>query len=132
MWLVDTSVWIDYFNGVITPQTDRLDTALGYEALCLGDIILCEVLQGFQRQADFEQAKTALLTFPIYPLGGVELALQSAEHYRGLRRQGITVRKTIDCLIATFAISRDLWLLHNDRDFDPFEMHLGLKVVHCP
>lgn len=129
MWLVDASVWIDYFNGVVTPQTDCLDAALGYEALCLGDIILCEVLQGFQRQADFEQARAALLTFPIYPIGGVELALRSAEHYRVLRRQGITIRKTIDCLIATFAIANGMALLHSDRDFDPFKKHLGLKVV---
>lgn len=129
MWLVDASVWIDYFNGVATPQTDRLDAALGHESLCLGDIILCEVLQGFQRQTEFEQAKAALLTFPIYSLGGVKLALQSAEHYRALRQRGITVRKTIDCLIATFAIVNEMWLLHNDRDFDPFETYLGLKVV---
>ncbi len=129
MWLVDSSVWIAYFNGQKTPQTDLLNTALGYEALCLGDIILCEVLQGFQHQAEFERARAALLTFDIYPLGGVQLALQSAEHYRTLRRQGITVRKTIDCLIATFAITNEMWLLHNDRDFDPFEQILGLKVV---
>jgi predicted nucleic acid-binding protein len=129
MWLVDASVWIDYFNGVITPQTDRLDAALGHESLCVGDITLCEVLQGFRHDDDFERAKAALLTFPIYPLGGTELALQAAEHYRALRRTGITVRKTIDCLIATFAIANDLWLLHSDRDFDPFEAHLALKVV---
>ena len=129
MWLVDSSVWIDYFNGVATPQTDRLDAALGYESLCLGDIILCEVLQGFQRQADFEQARAALLTFPIYPIGGVELALRSAEHYRFLRQRGITIRKTIDCLIATFAIVNRMALLHSDRDFDPFAQHLGLEIV---
>ena len=129
MWLVDASVWIDYFNGVATPQSDRLHAALGYEPLCLLDITLCEVLQGFRHQADFEQAKAALLNFPIYPLGGVTLALQSAENYRALRRRGITIRKTIDCLIATFAIANDFWLLHSDRDFDPFEAHLGLKVV---
>lgn len=129
MWLIDTSVWIDYFNGVATPQTDRLDVALGHEPLCLGDIIFGEVLQGFQRQNEFEQAKAALLTLPIYPLGGVELALQSAEYCRHLRRRGITVRKTIDGLIATFAIANGMWLLHSDHDFDPFETYLGLKVV---
>lgn len=129
MWLVDASVWIDYFNGVATPQTDWLDAVLGRAPLCLGDIILCEVLQGFQRQSEFEQVKIALLGLPIYTLCGVELALQSAEHYRALRRRGITVRKTIDCLIATFAIANQMWLLHNDRDFDPFETYLGLKVV---
>lgn len=129
MWLVDSSVWIDYFNGIATPQTDRLDAAVGYETLCLVDIILCEVLQGFQRQNEFEAAKTVLLAFPVFTLGGVELALQSAEHYRTLRRRGVTVRKTIDCLIATFAIVNEMWLLHNDRDFDPFETYLCLKVV---
>ncbi|MFN2109663.1 MAG: PIN domain nuclease [Anaerolineae bacterium] len=130
MWLIDSSVWIGYFNGVATPQTDRLDIALGNEPLCLGDIILCETLQGFQRQSEFEQAKAALLSLPIYALGGVEIAIKSADHYRALRRQGITIRKTIDCLIATFAIANGMWLLHNDRDFDPFETYLGLKVVH--
>ncbi len=130
MMLVDTSIWIDYFNGVVTPQTDRLDVALGHEAVCLGDIVLCEVLQGFQRQDEFERARDALLTLPIHTIGGVELALRSAEAYRILRRQGITIRKTIDCLIATFAIAHNMTLLHNDRDFDPFEAHMGLNVVH--
>ena len=130
MWLVDSSVWIGYFNGVATPQTDRLDAALGHEPLCLGDLILCEVLQGFQSQSEFEQAKTALLSLPIYALGGMKIAMQSADHYRTLRRQGVTVRKTIDCLIATFAIINGMWLLHSDRDFYPFETYLGLKVVH--
>ncbi|MBN1922253.1 MAG: PIN domain nuclease [Anaerolineae bacterium] len=129
MWLIDSSVWIDYFNGLSTPQTDRLDAALGYESLCLGDIILCEVLQGFQHQADFEQARAALLMFPIYPIGGVEIALRSAEHYRFLRQRGITIRKTIDCLIATFAIVNGMALLHSDRDFDPFEQYLELEIV---
>lgn len=130
MWLIDSSVWVDYFNGVATPQCDLLDAALGREELCLGDLILCEVLQGFRQQTDFEQAREALLSFPVYSMGGVPLALQSAENYRNLRKRGITVRKTMDCLIATFAIMNDLWLLHKDRDFDPFEQHLGLKVVH--
>ncbi|OQA12763.1 MAG: Ribonuclease VapC15 [Chloroflexi bacterium ADurb.Bin360] len=129
MWLIDSSVWIDYFNGLATPQTDRLDAALGYESLCLGDIILCEVLQGFQRQPDFEKSRAALLTFPIYPIGSVELAVRSAEHCRFLRQRGITIRKTMDCLIATFAIVNGMALLHSDRDFDPFEEHLGLEVV---
>ncbi len=129
MWLVDASVWIDYFNGVVTPQTDRLDAAVGHEVLCLGDITLCEVLQGFRRQSDFDRARQALLAFPVQVIGGVETALRSAENYRALRRRGITVRKTIDCLIATYAIDHGLWLLHSDRDFDPFEAHLGLQVV---
>ena len=130
MWIVDSSVWIDYFGGKVTPQTDLLHAALGWQAIALGDIILCEVLQGFRRQQDFDAARQALLQFPVYSIGGTEIALKSAESYRTLRRQGITVRKTIDCLIATFAIERGFTLLHSDRDFDPFEMHLGLRVAH--
>lgn len=129
MWIVDSSVWIDYFGGTITPQTDLLDAVLGRRAIGLVDIILCEVLQGYRRQHDFEAARDALLSFPVYTIGGTELALKSAENFRFLRRRGITVRKTIDCLIATFAIEQGFSLLHNDRDFDPFETHLGLYVV---
>ena len=129
MWIVDSSVWIDYFGGKATPQTDLLHAALGWQAIALGDIILCEVLQGFRRQQDFDAARQALLQFPVYSIGGTEIALKSAESYRMLRRQGITVWKTIDCLIATFVIERGFTLLHNDRDFDPFEMHLGLRVA---
>ena len=129
MWIVDSSVWIDYFGGERTPQTDLLHAALGQHAIGLGDIILCEVLQGYRLQRDFEAARQALLQFPIYTIGGTEMALKSAENYRFLRRQGITVRKTVDCLIATFVIERGFSLLHNDRDFDAFETHLGLDVV---
>ena len=129
MWIVDSSVWIDYFGGKATPKTDLLHAALGWQAIALGDIILCEVLQGYRRQQDFHAARQALLQFPIYSVGGTEIALKSAENYRALHRQGITVRKTIDCLIATFVIERGFTLLHSDRDFDPFEMHLGLRVV---
>lgn len=129
MWIVDSSVWIDYFNGKATPQTDLLDAALGQREIGLGDIILAEVLQGFRRQKDFEAARDALLRFPIFTMGGVEVALKSAENFRYLRSQGITVRKTVDCLIATFVIENDFSLLHSDRDFDPFEKHLGLRVV---
>jgi predicted nucleic acid-binding protein len=129
MWIVDSSVWIDYFGGTVTPQSDLLHAALGRRAIGLGDIILCEVLQGYRRQRDFERAREALLCFPIYTIGGTELALQSAENFRFLRHQGITVRKTIDCLIATFVIEWGFSLLHNDRDYDPFETHLGLDVI---
>lgn len=129
MWIVDSSVWIDYFGGKVTPQTDLLHAALGRQAIALGDIILCEVLQGYRREQDFSAARQALLQFPIYTVGGTEIALRSAENYRALRHQGITVRKTIDCLLATFAIERGFILLHSDRDFDPFEVHLGLRVA---
>ena len=130
MWIVDSSVWIDYFGGRITPQTDLLHAALGTEEIALGDIILCQVLQGYRRQEDFEAARRALLQFPVYSLGGTAIAIKSAENYRVLRCRGITVRKTIDCLIATFVIEHGLALLHSDRDFDPFETHLGLRIVH--
>jgi len=130
MWIVDSSVWIDYFNGAITPKTDILDGVLGQREIGLGDIILSEVLQGYRNQNEFEAARQALLQFPIYVVGGVDIALKSAENFRLLRRKGITVRKTIDCLIATFVIENDFSLLHDDRDFDQFEKHLGLNVVH--
>lgn len=129
MWIVDSSVWIDYFNGTRTPQTDILDAALGQQNIGLGDIILCEVLQGYRSQRDFEAARQALLQFPIHLMGGTEIAIKSAENFRRLRQQGITVRKTIDCLIATFVIEQGFSLLHSDRDFEPFETHLGLMVV---
>jgi predicted nucleic acid-binding protein len=130
MWIVDSSVWIDYFGGLVTPQNDLLHAALGRRTIGLGDIILYEVLQGFRCQQDFEAGRQALLQFPVYTVGGTDIALQSAETYRTLRRQGITVRKTIDCVIATFVLENDFSLLHNDRDFDPFELHLGLNVIH--
>jgi predicted nucleic acid-binding protein len=129
MWIVDSSVWIDYFNGAITPQTNILNAALGQQPIGLGDIILCEVLQGYRDQRDFEVAQHALLQFPIYPIGGTELAIKSAKNFRSLRQKGLTVRKTIDCLIATFVIEHGFFLLHSDRDFEPFEAHLGLTVI---
>lgn len=127
MWIVDSSVWIDYFNGVHTPTTDRLDLALGRQELGIGDLILCEVLQGFRQDREFERAQRALLTFPVFTLGGATLAVQSARNYRLLRQRGITIRKTVDCLIATFVIENDYTLLYQDRDFDPFVIHLGLQ-----
>jgi predicted nucleic acid-binding protein len=129
MWIVDSSVWIDYFGGTVTPQTDLLDAALGRRAIGLGDIILCEVLQGYRYRRDFEAARQALLAFPIYTIGGKEIALKSAEYYRALRRRGVTVRKTVGCLIATFVLESGFSLLHSDRDFDAFETHLGLDVI---
>lgn len=129
MWIVDSSVWIDYFEGRPTPQAGILDQGLGKRSIALGDIILCEVLQGFQDQQQFESARRALLQFPVHMIGGTDVAIRSAENYRFLRCRGITVRKTVDCLIATFVIRHGYSLLHNDRDFDPFEEHLGLDVV---
>jgi predicted nucleic acid-binding protein len=130
MLMVDSSVWIDYFNGTITPQTNHLDTILGIEEIVIGDLILAEVLQGFRLDKDYEAAKKAMYAFPILSLVGPNLALKSADNYRSLRKRGITIRKTIDCLIATFCIENILEILHSDSDFDPFEQHLQLKVVH--
>jgi predicted nucleic acid-binding protein len=127
--LVDSSVWIGYFNGNATPATDRLDGLLGREELAVGDLILTEVLQGFADDREFSTARRMLVSFDIVQLGGREIALQAARNYRALRKAGITVRKTIDTLIATRCIESGYQLLHDDRDFDPFAKHLGLRVV---
>jgi predicted nucleic acid-binding protein len=127
--LVDTSVWIDYFNGRATPETDLLERMLGSERLLFGDLILAEVLQGFRSESDFRQALRLLGALEFCPIGGREIAILAAKHYRTLRARGVTVRKTIDVLIATFCIKRSHLLLHSDRDFDGFERHLGLGVL---
>jgi predicted nucleic acid-binding protein len=130
MIVVDTTVWIDYFNGQTTPQTDYLDDLLLRQPLLVGDLILGELLQGFQSDADFEAAREALGQLEQAQMLDINLAVQSARNYRFLRKQGITVRKTMDCFIATYCIQSGHELLHNDHDFDPFEAHLGLKVIH--
>jgi predicted nucleic acid-binding protein len=127
MILVDSSVWIDFFRGTATPQTDQLDRLLGREPLLIGDLILTEVLQGFSQERDFRQAQRLLGTLELVVIGGQDTALQAARHFRWLRTQGVTVRKTIDTLIATCCIERDLALLFSDRDFQPFVDHLGLR-----
>jgi hypothetical protein len=129
MILVDSSVWIDYFNGRKTGKTDWLDSALGNEQIIIGDLILAEVLQGFQSDNDFKIAKKLLLTFPFMEMVGQELAIKSALNYRLLRKKGVTVRKTIDVMIGTFCLNYQLTLLHDDRDFDPIEKYLNLKTV---
>ncbi len=129
MILVDSSVWIDYFNGLATRQTDRLDELLGSDLLLTGDIILAEVLQGFRDDRDFRRAKRALDGLEFRAMLGRDIALKSAANYRALRAQGVTVRKTIDMLIATFCIENGHELLHADRDFDPIEQHLRLRTV---
>lgn len=128
--LVDSSVWIDFFNGVQTPETNYLYDAIGHEPVIVGDLILTEVLQGFRNQQDFDAARQALTRFPVYEMVGQVVALQSARNYRSLRASGVTMRKTIDCLIATFCLMNDHTLLHVDRDFDYFEIYLGLSVLH--
>lgn len=129
MVLVDTSVWIDYFNGKINAETDRLDGLLGSGALLTGDLILTELLQGFDRDADFRRARQLMDSLPCVDLVGRDVAIRAAGHFRELRRRAITVRKTIDVLIATYCIAHDHALLHRDKDFTVFERHLGLQVV---
>jgi len=130
MLVVDTTVWVDYFNGQINPETDYLDRAISEELILVGDLILAETLQGFREDNDFELAQAALAKFEQAEMLNLQLARQSAQNYRTLRKKGITVRKTIDCLIATFCIAENHILLHRDNDFDGFEKHLGLNVAH--
>jgi len=127
--LVDSSVWIDYFNGTATAQADFLDERLGIEPVAIGDLMLTEVLQGFRKEDDYQTARVALLDLPILTIGGQEIALAAAENYRALRSTGITIRKTIDTLIATFCIERHHELLFSDRDFEPFVVQLGLRAA---
>lgn len=129
MILVDSSVWIDYFRGIPTPQADRLDALLGSQPLAIGDIILAEVLQGFASEHDFRQALRLMTSLSEINIGGHDVAVQAARNFRTLRARGITVRKTIDTLIATRCIEDGLSLLYSDRDFDPFVEHLGLASV---
>ncbi len=129
MILIDSSVWIDYFNGNKTAQTDWLDASLGNTPIIIGDLILTEVLQGFQSDKDFKTARGLLLGIPFMSMGGRELALESAMNYRFLRKKGVTVRKTIDIIIGTFCIHHQLILLHDDRDFDPMVTFLGLQII---
>jgi len=131
MILVDSSVWIGYFNGEINPQTVWLDAALGKEIILVGDLILTEVLQGFKNDRDFQTAKDLLSNFRFMEMLGLELALKSAQNYRFLRSKGATVRKTIDVIIGTFCIHHDICFLHDDQDFEPLTRHLGLKTVNC-
>lgn len=131
MVLVDSSVWIDYFNGAATPQTDELDRLLGRDVVLLGDLVLTEELQGFRDDADYRLAKELLAPLEFRPLVGREVALLAAESYRILRAQGITVRKTIDMIIGSYCLMHGIPLLHSDRDFDVMEAHLGLVVHHA-
>lgn len=130
MIFLDSTVLIDYFNGINNWQVDVLDSILGKELVVIGDYVLTEVLQGFRSDKEYQKAKTILLSFPCFDIGGKEMALQSAKNYRYLRKKGVTVRKTIDSMIATFCIENKLTLLHNDKDFEPFEKHLKLKVYN--
>jgi predicted nucleic acid-binding protein len=126
MVIVDTTAWVDYLNDVAAPHTDWLDRELDRQRLGLTDLILSEVLQGVRDEREAAETRRELLKFEVYTTGGVELAVAAARNYRALRAKG----RTIDCWIATFCLLNGHTLLHNDSDFDPFEQHLGLRVIH--
>jgi predicted nucleic acid-binding protein len=128
--IVDTTVWVDYFQGVENPETDWLNTELDRQRLGLTDIILCEVLQGVRDDVVEKEVERRLLSLEVFDTGGVTVALEAARNYRALRGRGHTVRKTIHCLIATYCLRGQHSLLHRDRDFDPFEKFLDLLVIH--
>jgi predicted nucleic acid-binding protein len=130
MLVVDTSVWVDYFNGLENSQTNFLHSVLDATPILIGDLILTEVLQGFRHDPDFEKVRRTLGRFTQVNMVDTALAVQSARNYRFLRQKGVTVRKTIDSLIATYCIENEYELLHNDTDFDGYEKYLGLQVVH--
>jgi predicted nucleic acid-binding protein len=130
MVIVDTSVWIDFFGGIVGPETTWVRRASGVAGFALTDLILCEILQGIRDDAEFSRTRSRLLTLDVFDSVGPRLAQQAAGNYRTLRIKGYTTRTTIDLLIATFCIEYDHELLHRDRDFDPFERHLGLRVLH--
>jgi len=130
MVIVDTTVWIDYLRGISNPETEWLDAEVDRQRLGLTDVILCEVLQGARDEAAARAVERDLLRLEVFEIGGIELARAAARNYRTLRARGHTVRKTIDCLIATFCLVEGHSLLHRDRDFDPFERLLDLSVVH--
>ncbi len=127
MILVDSSVWIDFFNGTKNTETDKLNEILGLEEVVIGDLILAEVLQGFKSDKDFKVAKDVLTSLSVHELIGKELAIKSANNFRKLRKKGITIRKTADVIIATYCIENKIPLLFTDKDFAPFVKHLRLR-----
>jgi len=131
MVIVDSTVWIDFFGGRANNETVWLERRMKEHRLGLTDLILCEVLQGIRDESEFREARNELLKLSVFPGGGIELAIEAAENYRILRESGYTVRKTINCWIATFCLRSGHKLLHRDRDFDPFEKVLGLQVVRA-
>ncbi|NNK97683.1 MAG: PIN domain nuclease [Xanthomonadales bacterium] len=132
MIFVDSSVWVDYFNGRQSAETDYLDSLLGREPIAIGDLVLIEVLQGFKKDKDYKTARELLTSLTVFTLGGQKIAIKSADNFRLLRKRGVTVRKTIDVLIATFCIEKNLPLLHSDKDFELFHSHLKLRTCSRP
>lgn len=130
MVIVDTTVWVDYFRGARNLETDWLDREAHKVRIGLTDLILCEVLQGVRSDREFLLIKEELLRFELFQAGGLELAVAAAKNFRSIRQKGQTVRKMVDCLIATFCLANGHTLLHRDRDFDVFERNLGLFVLH--
>jgi predicted nucleic acid-binding protein len=128
MIVVDTSVWIDYFCGIAAPHTDLLDYELGHDRVIIGDLVMVELLQGFREDRDFYKARKLLDMLEYRNFGGRDIALKVAANFRSLRKRGITIRKTIDVIIATFCIENQFPLLHHDVDFDRMEKQLGLSV----
>ncbi len=129
MILVDSSVWIGYFNGIRSWQTGFLNDYLSNMPVLMGDLILTEVLQGFRSEKDYKTAKKFLSLLPFCRIGGYDVAVESALNYRRLRKKGVTVRKTIDVIIATYCIMEGVTLLHDDRDFEPMAVHFSLKTL---
>lgn len=127
--IVDSTVWVDFFAGRSNPETKWLDSAMGHELIGVIDLILCEVLEGVREDRQFKEIKLQMLEFEFFATGSLEMAMASAENCRKLRARGFTVRKTIDCWIATFCLRSGYGLLHRDRDFETFEHELGLKVM---
>ena len=128
MIVADTSAWIDYVKGVSAAHTDVLDSELVRNRIITGDLIIAEFLQGFRDEKEYQEAKQMMDSLEYRDLVGRDIAVAASQNYRILRRNGITVRKTIDVIIATFCIQNDLELIHNDRDFDGMEEALGLRV----
>ncbi|HUD14277.1 MAG TPA: PIN domain nuclease [Terracidiphilus sp.] len=132
MVIVDSSVWIDYLNDKANSQTAWLESEIGQREIGLTSLILCEVLQGIRHNRQFRETREQLATLPVFESLRVELATAAAQNFRFLQQRGFTIRKTIDCILATFCIQEGHQLLHRDSDFEPFEKHLGMRVVHPP
>ena len=129
MVMIDTSVWIDYFSGKDSSKTNQLNYLLKNELICIGDIILLEVLQGIRFDKEFERVSKLFQNLITFNVLNTEIAYKAAQNYRFLRAKGITIRKSVDCIIATYCIENDIILLHNDKDFIPFSDNFNLKVI---